>query len=205
MSDEQTPVEGQAPTTTEAPADNNADSQLPEWVQDPEKAFAEIKKLRSENANWRNELRELQSWRDQQETQKREAQEAEMREQNQFKELLEQRERELSELKAQIAQQQAQQLRASIVSEFGLPEALADRLRGESEEELRKDAEALRGIMAPPQQTPAQQTPQQTAPQRPLWQPTATTPVPGGQAQSGFTREYLDKLVGYGTRYGGNK
>lgn len=208
MSDEQTPVNGQEPTTPEAPQTDDtaqADDAIPEWVQEPEKAYKAIRELREENATWRTELRQLQEWKQQQEQSAREAQEAEMREQNKFKELLEQRESELAELKTQIAQQEAQRLRASIVSEYGLPEALADRLRGESEEELRKDAEQLRGLITPQQQNvPAQQPTQQTAPQQPRWMPQATTPVPSGQAQSGFSKEYLDGLVGYRRKIGGN-
>lgn len=203
MSDEQTPANGQEPTAADAPKDEKAqkdDGLLGLITEDPEKALTEIRSLRDENAKWRTQLRELQDWKQQQEQSAREAQETEMREQSKFKELLEQRETELAELKQHIAQQEAMRVRASIVSEFGLPEALADRLRGETEEELRTDAEALRGLIAPP--APPQHAPpaQQTAPR---WTPSSTTPVPNGNAQSGFSKEYLDKLAGYTRNYGG--
>lgn len=55
-------------------------------------------------------------------------------------------ERTIAERDANIAAQATAAMKAGIVREFGLPAEMANRLNGSTEEEIRKDAEALAGI-----------------------------------------------------------
>lgn len=60
----------------------------------------------------------------------------------------------------QLEQAQTETLRERVARRFSLPDALADRLRGSTEEELTTDAEALKGFITPaapptPQNPPA--------------------------------------------------
>lgn len=48
-----------------------------------------------------------------------------------------------------LEQAQTETLRERVARRFSLPDALADRLRGATEEELTSDAEALQGLIAP--------------------------------------------------------
>ena len=61
---------------------------------------------------------------------------------------------ELESAKAQIKKYEIGSVKTKVAHELGLPYEMADRLRGETEEDIRKDAETLKGIMpkkpAPP-------------------------------------------------------
>lgn len=56
-------------------------------------------------------------------------------------------EKEVSELTAKVKKYETAALKSRIASEKGLPLELADRLTGETEEELGKDAEKLLGVV----------------------------------------------------------
>lgn len=53
------------------------------------------------------------------------------------------------EYEKQLADAQAENLRLRVGARLGLPEALIDRLKGSSEEEILKDAEALLDLVSP--------------------------------------------------------
>jgi hypothetical protein len=95
----------------------------------------------------------------------------------------------LERLEADLAAKDAALLRQQIASEYQLPPVLAKRLEGSTEDELRADAEALKGLVAPA--TPA--APAQ--PQRPV------TSVPNGLPATGKSEADLRRqFLGGGGR-----
>lgn len=56
--------------------------------------------------------------------------------------------KELDESKATVKGLQIKELKSSIAAELGLPAALRDRIAGETEEEIRKDAQILSKVFA---------------------------------------------------------
>ena len=56
--------------------------------------------------------------------------------------------KELDESKATVKGLQIKELKSSIAAELGLPAALRDRIAGETEEEIRKDAQILSEVFA---------------------------------------------------------
>ena len=56
--------------------------------------------------------------------------------------------KELDESKASVKGLQIKELKSSIAAELGLPAALRDRIAGETEEEIRKDAQILSEVFA---------------------------------------------------------
>ena len=71
-----------------------------------------------------------------------EAEEADLKKQEKWKELAEKRE-------AELAVERAKLLRLKVAGEKGIPLAMADRLRGATEEEMIKDAETLLPLLKP--------------------------------------------------------
>lgn len=59
----------------------------------------------------------------------------------------------MPDLEKKIKVYEAASVKSKVAREIGLPYELAERLTGETEEELRKDAEALRKLMGNSQQT----------------------------------------------------
>lgn len=61
---------------------------------------------------------------------------------------------ELENYKAQVKKYEIGSVKTKVANELGLPYEMAERLRGETEEDIRKDAEALKGMFpkkpAPP-------------------------------------------------------
>jgi 1,6-anhydro-N-acetylmuramate kinase len=100
------------------------------WA-DPEKARAEIEKLRREAAGWRTKVREL-------EPQAKRAQEADEATKTEIQKALDRLAE--AEQRAQVATLEAARLRAA--SAHGLTEAQAKRLVGSTPEELEADAKA---------------------------------------------------------------
>jgi DNA repair exonuclease SbcCD ATPase subunit len=122
MPTEETGTEGQEPEAPEPSTDP--------WA-DPEKARAEIDKLRKEAAGWRTKVREL-------EPQARKAQEADEATKSEIQKALDRLAE--AEQRAQAATFEAARLRAA--SAHGLTEAQAKRLVGSTPEELDADAKA---------------------------------------------------------------
>jgi hypothetical protein len=163
----ETPV-GQPPAdpTPPPPAPTNDAPDVPEWVKDPAKAYAEIQKLRGGEAEARQTKKRLAEL----EAQAKTAEDQRLADQQKWQELAEKRERELAQVREQAKAAELTALRLRISTELGLPPALAERLKGETEDDLRADAEALKALLPAPvqQQPPA-----------PGARPT-TSAVPGG-------------------------
>lgn len=77
-------------------------------------------------------------------------------EQGDFKKLYEESQAEIEKLKkkieehdAEVKQQTLDELRQAVIDEFQLPKDLADRLHGETKEELRADAKKLAEVIVP--------------------------------------------------------
>jgi hypothetical protein len=87
-----------------------------------------------------------------------------------------------TEAAAKAAASEREALKLTIGAEFGLTPALAKRLVGDTEDELRADAEALKPHVATPP----------TGPQRPG---SSTTPVPGGQPQGETDEQRRSRLL----------
>ena len=113
---------------TETSASNIAD--LPQWAQ------SLISELRGENAKHRRKAKEAAKEAD---AAARKAAE----EQGKYKELYDAELAKRQALEAEVEGLKLRQLRARIGQEVGLPAPLIERLAGESEEEIRADAEQL--------------------------------------------------------------
>lgn len=163
-------------------------------AQSEPKTFDEkyVKELRSEAAKYRKELQELKTWREAQEADARKRQEVEALEQGKYKELLEARDKELEAMRAQIAQRDLDVLKMRIASEYSLPPALAARLQGKTEDELKQDAEALKSLIP----AKAEAAPEAPAPTQPK-QPMTTTPLPGGQPSTSQEGEWRARRTSY--------
>jgi len=116
--------------TTDAATDDalEADEDAePDWRKnfDPEKADARIKKLQSEAKNLRERTRAA-----------------------------EQKATGVDEKDTQITGLQAQVLRYEVAFDLGLPRELADRLKGNTKDEMLADAEALVKLVGAPKATP---------------------------------------------------
>lgn len=126
------------PAGEQEPEAGDAGSEPQKAAQEPmsiEDALAEIKRLRNENAARRVSEKELRERLDSAKTPEEvEAAVAEVRKKNE-------------ELELQL-------LRERVARQAQLPEALADRLRGNTEEELRADAAQLAGFAQPVRQEP---------------------------------------------------
>lgn len=100
-----------------------------------------IPKARFDEVNSR--YRELLTQQEQAAKEREAAERKQLEEQNRFKELYE---KEVAAREAAVAEMKAlslKNMRRQIAADAGLPNGLADRLRGETEEELKADAAAL--------------------------------------------------------------
>jgi hypothetical protein len=124
LSDLQPPDQGQAESV-----DN-----LPEWAQKL------IKELRGENASHRQAKKQAEKAAD-------DAARKAAEEQGKYKELYEQEfaKRESAEMQAQWLELEA--LKTRIANEVGLPPQLASRLTGETEDEIKADAQAVLALL----------------------------------------------------------
>jgi hypothetical protein len=120
LSDLQSPDQGQADSV-----DN-----LPEWAQKL------IKELRGENASHRKAKKQAE---EEAEVASRKAAE----EQGKFKELYEKELAKREEAEAEVKQLALDALKSKVASEVGLPQQLASRLAGETEDEIKADAQAV--------------------------------------------------------------
>lgn len=128
-------TEGQAPEEGSTPAASVND--LPEWAQ------TEIKKLRSENAERRKAAKQAEK-----EAEKLAQKQAE--EQGKFKELYEAEQAKRLEAEQAASDAQLARLREKVGRELNIPAALVDRLQGETEDELKADAESILASLPKP-------------------------------------------------------
>ena len=168
------------PPAPETPPADGPEVGTPEWVRaNPDAAYKEIQKERKEAGKYRIEAaanRDAAAKLAQLEAAQKTANEKALADQNKWQELAEQREadRLAAEARAEAATLSA--LKTQIAFEVGLTPALAKRMQGTTEEELRADAAELKGLM--PAATP---TPEVKG-TKPGASPTTTTPAPGGTA-----------------------
>lgn len=127
------------------PVDSTPKNDLPDWVRDPERAYTVIRDLRKEAENNRKALADLKK---QFETVQQPA-----AIDPKIADDLAKTRQELADLQKRLQEKESNELRMKIAGEFGLPLAVADRLKGDNEEALRKDAEALKALI--PAQQPA--------------------------------------------------
>jgi len=134
---EGTPPEGDQEQGAAQPQAAGTVDELPEWAQEL------IGDLRKENATHRKAKKAA-------EKQAQEAEEARLAEEKKFQELAEKRAQERDEALARLAAKELELLKREVAQVAGLPAELAERLQGETREELEADAEALKKLMPPP-------------------------------------------------------
>lgn len=67
--------------------------------------------------------------------------------------IMAEKDKNLTELQAKVQKYESDSVKTRIAKEVGIPEGLIDRLRGETEEDLKKDAESLKALL-PKHQAP---------------------------------------------------
>jgi hypothetical protein len=166
-------ADGPTPEADKPANDQPNNQQLPEWVRDPAKAYEEIQKLRGEAKDNRLALDGLKKTLE-------EVQKKPSADPVQVEELA----TKLIDMQKRLQEKEANELRLSVALELGLPKELAVRLVGSTEEELRKDGEALKALI--PSQSP--QTPKRQN----------TTPTPGGAPVGETDEQKRARLFGGG-------
>lgn len=104
-----------------------------------ERAMNTILNLRKEEKEWKRKERELNELKAKDEERKK----ADMTEAERYK-------KEAEELKAELARERVGRMRLQVAAEYNLPEALANRLQGESLEDMKADAEQLAKLLPKP-------------------------------------------------------
>ena len=122
----------QSTETVEQATETAAEQAAPETEFDRDRAMALIEKLRKEN----RELTKRAKTADELEAEKRKREEAELSE-------LDKARKRLAELEAQVKNQTLAQMRREVAASVGLPPALADRIHGETPEEMEADAKSM--------------------------------------------------------------
>jgi hypothetical protein len=163
--------EGEPPKGKEGEPAPGEQTEPPDWVKDPARAYAEIQKLRQSEAATRTKANDLEARLSKIESDKKAADEDELAKKGEWQKIAEQRAAEKAALEAKLAEQERAALRLKVGVAAGLPAALIERLQGTTEDELKADAETLKSLV--PQGTP---------------QPGTTTPIPGGKS-GGLTYE----------------
>lgn len=172
------------PNETKAPETGSSDSWLDALTADQRDY---IKGLRDENAKMRIRARDAQGALDKIQQERQQAEEAELAEQQKWQELAERREREANDYKAQLETERVNNRKAQIALEFQLPPALAVRLQGATDEEIRNDAQALAALIQP-------KAPAEGEKQQPPARSQTTSPVPDGQRPSETDEQRRQRL-----------
>lgn len=175
------------PTPDDPPGDLKP-SDIPDWVKDPEKALAEIKRLRSENAEGRQAKKKLSEIESQQQTDEA----ARLAKQGEWEKIAQKREAELAEAKAEIAKRDALDLRRKVAREAGLPEEAAARLTGATEDELKADAAEFKKLLPTAPETPADGKGSRAKP--------TTTTVPDGKVAQETDEQRRARIYGGGAQ-----
>lgn len=140
---------GQEPTTPPEGQEPEGEQQEPVQPSEPEGEQQDsfdreyVEKLRQEAAKYRTQLRELEAAEEERQSEREAAEQKRLEEQQKFQELYE---KEKAKREAAEAQRQALELtslKRRVADEVGLPKALAERLQGETEEDITADAKAL--------------------------------------------------------------
>lgn len=113
---------------------------------DKDRAMETIKKLRDIEKQYKQEKKELERLKADEAKRK----EAEMSE-------IEKAQKRANDLEAELKRERSEKMRLKVAAKYQLPEAFANRLQGETEEELDADAKALAELLPKPQ--PEKKTP----------------------------------------------
>jgi hypothetical protein len=149
---------------------------------------AYVKELRTEAAKHRKEKQELAERLAALETASKQQEEKKLTEQQEWQKLAEKRAAELEAMKAELANERLNFLRTALGAEYKLPPAIAKRLAGSTEDELRADAKAIAAELKldQPATEPAKPEPQApTAQSANPFTPArsqVTAPTPGGSS-----------------------
>lgn len=169
--------DGKIPDAQPAPQNlANPSPDVPDWVRDPVKAYEEIRNLRAEAKETRLLLDGVIK-KQGDGTQQKPATDTKLADD------LAKTQQQLSDMQKRLQEKEANELRLKVALEMGLPAALADRLKGDNEEALRKDGETLKALI------PAQQPPKPGQ---------STTPVPGGTPVGETDAQKRARLIGKG-------
>lgn len=164
-----TPAPSGGSVTQQSPAGETPDPDAPpDWINDPAKAFAEIKRLREEAAKHRVEAQTAKQSLSQKEAAEKSAAEKQLVDKGEWQKVAEQKTAENAALQKQLQEQALEALRLKVGVAAGLPAELIARLQGATEDEMKTDAEALKAFVKPDAGAGRQRT---------------TTGVPGGQPQ----------------------
>lgn len=164
--DAQTPNDPKAPTESAGSSDSWLDAL-------PEEQATYIRELRRENAQRRNEAKQVKQQLDQLTKAQQDAETAKLAEQQKWQELYEQEKAAREKLLNDLKVEQMNTLRLNIAAEFKLPPQLASRLVGSDEDSLRADAETLAKLIPSGSAT--------TDDQKPARSRQTTSAVPDGQ------------------------
>lgn len=151
--------------------------QVPDWVKDPAKALAEIRRVRGEAATQRTKRNEaetklaeaLKPKPDDKPADKPADKKVETPAETKPDPRISQLETELKTMKSERDAERLNALRLRIATEAGLPVELAARMQGTTEDELKADAEKLKPFVPKVEDPPA-----------PGGRGRMTTPIPGG-------------------------
>ncbi len=152
----------------EKPAEDSGGKDVPDWAKDPVKAYEEVLKTRREAAAERVKRQELE----------KRVSAAPAKDESQLTELA----KRVEQAEKRAAESERKALITSLAAEYKLPAALAARLQGDSEEALRKDAEALAALVPAAPVPPAQMT----------------KPAPNGIAEGETIDQKRARLLGAG-------
>jgi len=100
-----------------------------------------IPKSRFDEVN--QQLKQLRAEQEKAQREREAAEQQRLEEQNEFKALYEKERQKRETAMAEMKALQLKSMRRSIAADVGLPNGLADRLQGETEDEIKADAEAL--------------------------------------------------------------
>lgn len=173
------PTQGQQPAQTSGEEDLNS---LPTWAQKL------VKDLRKEAGDHRRKLRDKEDA-----DQKAEADR--LAKQGEFEKLYQAEKTAREKLEAQITEMTTVAMRQKIVNETGLPAALAERLQGSNEDEMRADALKLKEALGVANQPGQPGNPAPGAQRN-------TTTIPGGRP-SGKTDAEIKEWMRGGASVGG--
>ena len=170
---------------------------IPDWIKDPAKAYAEIEKLRKENAEHRTKNVDLEKRLSAIESSTKVADEKKLVEQQEWQKLAEKRAADASAAEQRAAAAELRALRIEVALEAGIPAKLAGRLQGSTREELLADATGLKGELK--LEEPAQALPPNPA--NPAQRPAQTTTAnPGGKPVVKTEKEMATEYLGGGSR-----
>ena len=187
---------GQEPTQ-EQEAQTETQQKTGQNLQSREEMLAALSAAREESAKRRiserqaqDQIAALSKQLEDLQTAQQEQKEKELADQQQWQQLAEKRAATIAEMEAKLQRQALDFMRVRIAGEYGLSgvklddEAgvtLADYLRGDTEEEIRKDAERLSKVITPPDASKPEETPEQKPePEQSQAGSPKTSAAPGG-------------------------